>query len=169
MAPILSFTAEEIWTHLPGDLKKEKSVLLSRLPKENEIEIDQNLASRWDQLIQIRNEVAKSLENARARKEIGSSLEAAVFLGATGKLHQFLKEAQKDLPMLFIVSQVELSDELKDEVRETSLGPISVKISRAPGIKCERCWNYSHHVGEINEYSELCERCWPVVKSTLAS
>ncbi|MBI3593651.1 MAG: isoleucine--tRNA ligase [Nitrospirae bacterium] len=169
MAPILSFTAEEIWVHLPGDLKKEKSVLLSRIPRENDSEMDQALSNRWDQLIQIRNEVAKSLENARARKEIGSSLEAAVRLGATGELYLFLKEVQKDLPMLFIVSQVDLSETMTDEIRETPQGRLAVGITRAAGIKCERCWNYSHRVGENRDYPELCERCAPVVSSIVSA
>jgi isoleucyl-tRNA synthetase len=168
MAPILSFTAEEIWTYLPGDLKKERSVLLSRFSEENESDIDHALGVRWDKLIQLRVDVAKSLENARARKEIGSSLEAAVRLGASGDLLRFLKEAQKELPMLFIVSQVEVSDSFSDEVKETPLGRLSVEIIRAAGIKCERCWNYSLHVGKNNEHPLLCERCLPVVLSAHA-
>ncbi|MFI5304991.1 MAG: class I tRNA ligase family protein [Nitrospiria bacterium] len=163
MAPILSFTAEEIWTHLPEELKSDKSVLLSHFPQANESDIDPNLSNRWDKLIQIRIEVAKSLEFARSQKLIGSSLEAAVRLGASGELLHFLKEAQSDLPMLFIVSQVEVSESMTQDIKETPFGRLSVEIIGAAGIKCQRCWNYSQRVGEDGEHPFLCERCVPVV------
>ncbi|MBI1820976.1 MAG: isoleucine--tRNA ligase [Nitrospirae bacterium] len=163
MAPILSFTAEEVWTYLPEKLKSEKSVLLTEFPVENDHEIDAALSSRWEKLIQLRVEVAKSLENARAQKMIGSSLEAAVHLEASGELFGFLKEVEKDLPMLFIVSQVDVSGLFSKEVNETPIGKLWVEISKAKGTKCDRCWNYSERAGENNDHPLLCERCVPVV------
>ena len=168
MAPILSFTAEEIWTYLPEKFKNEKSVLLTGFPVESDKELDPELSNRWEKLIQLRVEVAKSLENSRAQKLIGSSLEASVHLGASGELFRFLKEVEWDLPMLFIVSQVVVAEQFSQEVRETSIGRLSVEISKARGAKCERCWNYSEQVGKNPVHPPLCERCVPVVLSLKA-
>jgi isoleucyl-tRNA synthetase len=165
MAPILSFTAEEIWAYLPENLKSEKSVLLTDFPAEKESDIDIDLASRWETLIQVRGEVSRFLENARAVKQIGSSLEAAVDLGVTGDLYRSLKKAEKDLPMIFIVSQVAVSDGVREDAKETPLGRMSVQISKARGTKCDRCWNYSEQVGKDPEHPSLCGRCVPVIST----
>jgi isoleucyl-tRNA synthetase len=163
MAPILSFTAEEVWKSIPGGLVTEPSVLLTRFPEEQTSEMNADLSSRWEKKIQIRSEVAKFLESSRAKKEIGSSLDAMVRLGAAGDLFRFLKESEGELQMLFIVSRVELADRLSGEIRETPAGRLSVEIHKAPGQKCERCWNYSLRVGENREHPLLCERCVPVI------
>ncbi|HXN05779.1 MAG TPA: isoleucine--tRNA ligase, partial [Nitrospiria bacterium] len=165
MAPILSFTAEEIWNYMPAAFRTEKSVLLADFPAERKEWIDQPLLDRWERIMIVRAEVSRVLEAARARKEIGSSLEAEVVLGADGDFGGFLREIEKSLPMIFIVSGVEVSGRLEGEIRETSLGRLSIQAVRARGTKCERCWNYSLRTGEHADHPLLCERCVPVIQA----
>jgi isoleucyl-tRNA synthetase len=149
LAPILSFTADEIWENIPraaGD-DAPASVHLALFPETSDLR-DADLASTWERLFAIRDQVLGELEKARANKDIGSSLEAKVTLTATGDTLELLREHQKDLRYIFIVSQVELAE-----------GEFSIAVSRAEGAKCERCWNYSTRVGESERYPTVCERC----------
>jgi isoleucyl-tRNA synthetase len=107
----------------------------------------------WDRLFAIRDEVLAALEQARIAKQIGSSLEARVEISAGGATYRLLQQHQTDLRYLFIVSQVDLHE-------STAPGSdLVVKIHRADGTKCERCWNYSTRVGESARYPTICERC----------
>ena len=110
---------------------------------------DEKLAARWEKLFPVRDEVLKSLEEARAAKLIGSSLEAKVILAATGETLDLLRTYADDLRFIFIVSQVEL----------TEGEALSIKVEKAEGEKCERCWNYSLLVGANVRYPAACERC----------
>jgi isoleucyl-tRNA synthetase len=148
LATILVFTADEIWENLPG--ARSASVHLAELPTASG-ERDEKLAARWEQLFGIRDVVLGVLEEARVAKTIGSSLEAAVEVTASGKTYELLESYRDDLRYLFIVSQVSLT--------RTEAGEVSVKVRRADGQKCERCWNYSTRVGESARYSTVCERC----------
>jgi isoleucyl-tRNA synthetase len=148
LATILVFTADEIWENLPG--ARAASVHLAELPRASG-ERDQELAVRWDQLFQVRDVVLGVLEEARVAKTIGSSLEAAVEIKASGKTFELLKSDRDDLRYLFIVSQVSLT--------KTETGEVGVSVRRADGQKCERCWNYSTRVGESARYPTVCERC----------
>jgi isoleucyl-tRNA synthetase len=151
LAVILAFTADEIWENIPrGETEEAKipSVHIAEFPKvENERDIE--LEARWEKLFSVRDEVLKSLEEARNAKLIGSSLEAKVVLTATDETFDLLSRYADDLRYIFIVSQVELSkgDALKTEVK------------RADGNKCERCWNYSTQVGISKPYPMVCDRC----------
>jgi len=150
-APILVFTAEEIWAHIPG--KKEESVHLSLWPDEEEIE--KELEEKFKRLFEIRNKVCEALEEKRARKQIRSSLEAKVILeGGDEKLKRLLEESKEQLPSIFIVSQVSL---------EEGEGELRIRVEKAEGEKCARCWNYSPTVGEDEEYKDLCARCRKVL------
>ena len=113
----------------------------------------------WPRLIEIRNEVLKVLEVARQSKFIGTALEARVVLAAEGDTGSLLQQYRTMLPTLFIVSQVELSHPPLWEGRETSVPGLQVKVEKAAGKKCERCWNYSERVGEDSRYPQVCERC----------
>lgn len=150
LAAILVFTADEIWENLPANGSRVVSVHLAELPTASG-ERDEKLAARWDQLFGIRDVVLGELEEARVAKTIGSSLEAAVEITATGKTYELLESYRDDLRYLFIVSQVSLT--------KTGAGDLSVKVHRADGQKCERCWNYSTRVGESSRYPTVCERC----------
>jgi isoleucyl-tRNA synthetase len=153
IAPILSYTAEEVWKYLPGE--REESVHLSLWPEVNKKFLNKKLEDRWERLISIREKVLASLEEARKEKRIGNSLEAEVEIYCE-KEYKFLKEYEKDLSALFIVSGVRL---VKGETEE-----IKVKVKKAPGKKCIRCWNYSLEVGKNREHPDLCPRCIEVIK-----
>ena len=120
-------------------------------------------AEKWERLAQVRSAVLLSLEQARAAKTIGGGLEAKVRLHANGKapgLQELLKEKGSILPTLFIVSQVAVDPSEGDGlVTSETLPGLAVRIERAEGKKCERCWNYSTHVGENSRYPTVCERC----------
>lgn len=150
VAPILVFTADEIWENLPT--QTVQSVHLAEFPQLAGTK-DAKLSVRWENLFAVRDEVLKSLETARAEKLIGSGLEAKVLLTASGETFELLKNYENELRFIFIVSQVELNQASNSET-------LMVKVSRADGEKCERCWNYSARVGEFERYPTVCERCF---------
>ena len=151
LAPLLVFTADEIWENLPGPKETRPSVHLSEFPKPAEVDQSELLAN-WERLFEIRDQVLRALEDARVAKRIGSSLEAKVVLSAKGETFQLLQSHLSELRYVFIVSQVELS--------EASDGAdVSIVVSTADGEKCERCWNYSTRVGESTKFPTVCERC----------
>jgi isoleucyl-tRNA synthetase len=160
LAPILVFTADEIWENLPrasstGDNAREASVHIALFPVASE-ERDAELLARWTRLFEVREEVLQALERERIAKVIGSSLEARVEISAAGETYQLLKSYREQLRYLFIVSQVDLI-ELSDGASSNSFH-VS-KVEHAEGEKCERCWNYSTRVGESTRYPTACERC----------
>ncbi|HZH33337.1 MAG TPA: class I tRNA ligase family protein, partial [Pyrinomonadaceae bacterium] len=146
VAPVLAFTADEIWENLPNQI--DPSVYLAEFPSVS-CARDEKLAARWEKLFPVRDEVLKSLEEARAAKLIGSSLEAKVILAVTSETLDLLRTYADDLRFIFIVSQVEL----------TEGEALSIKVEKAEGEKCERCWNYSLLVGANVRYPAACERC----------
>ncbi|MDQ5845677.1 MAG: isoleucine--tRNA ligase [Acidobacteriota bacterium] len=152
LAPLLVFTADEIWENLPQNDGRAASVHMAVLPEQSGT-IDDDLRTRWERLFEIRDEVLQSLEEARVAKKIGSSLEARVEIAASGDSYDLLQRYLDDLRYIFIVSQVNLvrSDE--------GASGVIVKVVPAEGEKCERCWNYSTHVGESSRYPSVCERC----------
>ena len=162
IAPILVFTAEEAWKYLPHVSGEPESVHMALFPDAAKLEhaLDEMRAQNWDRLHAVREEVLKTLEPLRVAKTISANLEARVTLSASGDLAELLKKYAACLPALFIVSQVEI------ETRPTNgsgsaagLGDLKVRGEKAHGAKCERCWNYSVHVGESADYPTLCERC----------
>jgi isoleucyl-tRNA synthetase len=165
MAPILTFTCEEAWRHLPG--AHGESVHLERFPDVPREWLDDELKRDWDRLLEVRREVAKALETARAEKLIGSGLEASVRIGHAPEDLPALLQAKRDLlPTLFIVSRVALdrSPARPSVAYESQEIPgLVIGVDRARGEKCERCWMRSERVGEIPAHPALCERCVPVV------
>jgi isoleucyl-tRNA synthetase len=160
-APVLSFTAEEIWSFLPGE--REASVHLAEFPSFSNSMIDTALEAKYERLLAIRSDVAKVLELARAEKTIGHSLDARVELSADGDLGELLKAEAEQLAGLFIVSQAEVCTGLEDGTVGENLSELKIRVSKANGEKCSRCWNYATTVGESDEHSELCHRCLPTV------
>jgi len=164
-APVLVFTAEEIWKHLPKTAGAPESVHQAVFPEAVALAcgIAAREAERWERLAQVRSAVLLALEQARASKAIGGGLEAKVRLHANAKapgLQELLREKGSLLPALFIVSQVVVDPRESDGlVPSETLPGLAVKIERADGKKCERCWNYSSHVGENARYPTVCERC----------
>ena len=161
MAPVLSFTAEEIWRSLATQMTgthDATSVHLSQFPDACLDWQDAALAQRWDQLLKYREQVQGVLEVSRRDKVIGSSLEAAVELRAVGDDLAFLRSYERDLPTVFIVSQVKIVE--GGDVHT----PVSVVASKSSFAKCERCWNYREAVGKDATHPTLCDRCVEAVQ-----
>jgi len=161
-APILVFTAEELWKYLPKAAGEPESVHIALFPQETELRsgIPGDRANTWELLGKVRGEVLKALESARNDKKlINSGLEAKVLLNADLELKAKLKHYLPVLPTLFIVSQVDFISAGTGEFRSEAVPGLEVTVQRADGKKCERCWNYSTHVGENLRYPTICERC----------
>ncbi|HXQ22135.1 MAG TPA: isoleucine--tRNA ligase [Candidatus Acidoferrales bacterium] len=165
MAPILSFTAEEIWSALPGG-ERPPSVLLAGLPEA--AWRDDALAANWDRLLAVRAAVTKALEETRQSGLIGHSLDASVLLHAQDGLSALLARHSGELPALFIVSQVELTGHLGPDASSPLLPELQLRVERARGGKCERCWNYSEAVGRDATHPGLCDRCLPIIQALAA-
>ena len=164
MAPILTFTAEEAWRHAPGS--RSESVHLERFPEVPLEWLDDRLKAEWDRLLEVRREVSKALERARAGKLIGSGLEASVRIVTAPEDIPALLAAKRDLlKTLFIVSRVELSGPASGAIvyESQEIPGLVVAVDKAPGTKCERCWVWSERVGEDPRHPALCERCAPVI------
>ncbi len=175
-APILVFTSEEIWTHLPKASGAGDSVHLAPFPEARDFQTDlpASVATDWNLLAKIRGEALKALEAARNAKRINSSLEAKVNFelftpAAEVQLLGALRKYAQWLPELLIVSQVGIPVDSASGIRtrglhgdsfRSDLFPgLALRVIAAPGAKCERCWNYSTHVGENARYPGICERC----------
>ncbi len=157
LAPVLSFTADEIWQRLPGD--REASVHLAAFPTSMAHLVDEELEARYERLRKVRNEVTKQLENARADKKLGQSLEAKVRLEVPADYSQLLNDYRDWLPAFFIVSQVELQQNLAHPSEAEQVPGLKIEITQADGVKCERCWNYATSVGDHSEHPSICSRC----------
>lgn len=167
MAPVLAYTAEEIWKHLPSTDGMEASVHLAEWPKLSPEYADDKLATKWERLLTVRGEVARSLEHLRRQSIIGQSLEAQVEIYAKKGLFEFLQENKGLLADLFIVSQVALyswAGELpKTADVSNEVDGLAISVKKVGGEKCERCWKYNEGVGETGENLSLCPRCAQVV------
>jgi isoleucyl-tRNA synthetase len=150
LAPILSFTADELWRYLPR--REEASVHEATFPDRPGLSamIDRDLLERWTTLIGVREKVLAQIEPLRKDKQIGSSLQARVVIAAPAADLVQLQRASALLPMLFIVSEVVLRESGSD---------LAITIERAGGTKCERCWRYVPEVSSVPEYLGICPRC----------
>jgi isoleucyl-tRNA synthetase len=160
-APILVFTAEEIWKYLPKSAEEPESVHMTLFSEDAELrtQIAPKQIANWELLAKVRGEVLKALETARAEKKINSGLEAKVLLNAELELKAKLKQYLPQLPGLFIVSQVDFLNAGTGDYRSDAIPGLEVTIQKADGQKCDRCWNYSTRVGENPRYPTICERC----------
>jgi len=160
MATILSYTAEEVWEHIPGAKKQAESVHLTLFPEVESRYLDKELEERFELLLQVRGEVSKALEISRQNKLIGNSLEAGVTLHGPEKLLSFLRKNEGQLKDLFIVSQVELSSSPPSGAYHSpEVEGLGILISRARGKKCQRCWVYDPDVGQSAVHPSICPRC----------
>ncbi len=165
LAPIMSFTAEEVWDYLPKSARRGESVHLALFPSPAEIlgdaadPCDEKSNQDWTTLRSVRDDVLKVLEEARNNKLIGTALEAQVAVSASDPVYSVLARHAGQLRYLFIVSAVTLT-----QASGNGTGGVHVEVKKADGLKCERCWNYSTRVGEDKRYPTVCERCSPVLK-----
>jgi isoleucyl-tRNA synthetase len=152
LAPILSVTADELWKYVPGT--REDSVHMAEFPAREAVTAlgDRDLVGRWDRLIAVRDEVNRALEAARQAKTIGTSLAARVSLRAGGETARLLEQYADMLPMLFIVSRVDLDTGGPAEA-------VDVRVAKAGGEKCARCWRIVPAVSPAAGTEGLCDRC----------
>lgn len=161
IAPILSFTADEIWRMLPEGIRKDAgadSVHLAMFPEDCSVWADGQLVERWERLLKYRTQVQGVLEEARREKMIGSSLEADVHIEADDEAFQFLRRYESDLSTICIVSKVTLTQSPK------SGDSLRVTVAKSQAGKCERCWNYREAVGRDAGHPTLCDRCLEAIR-----
>lgn len=165
MAPVLSFTAQEIWQALPTPANEERDEFvftdvwfdgLAKLP-ENSLLDD----GYWAEILLIRTEVNKALEAARKEKKVGKALEASVTIYATESIVNNLKQLEDELRFVLITSSVtvELVSSAPNEALETSIDGLWLSVAQASGSKCDRCWHFTDDVGQHNVHPDLCGRC----------
>ena len=161
MAPILSFTAEEIWQHMSDYTGKEKSVHLASLPEVTAEWKNEPLAARWNGLLQARGEVTKAIEEARNKKLVGHSPDAVVTLSVDDSLYQTLQPFTEDLRSIFITSKALLvmGEKLEGAYVSPVIEGLSIQVEPATEEKCERCWVHDESVGTIPERPTICNRC----------
>jgi len=161
MAPVLAFTADEVWQAMPKQGDERESVHLAEFPPIRPDLLDEALEARWGVLLSVRDEVLKALEPARKAKLIGTSLEAQVELRVEPALLPILTRYEAELPMLCIVSAVRVGSLTEAEAAGKKM---DVRVERADGAKCARCWTYSESVGRSIPYPDACGRCAGVLE-----
>jgi len=151
LAPILSFTAQEVWEVLAGGETSvfEQSWYKFKLP----LDADE-LRNRWRKLRALRSDVLKQLEELRVEGKIGSSLAGEVELHAKGEDREFLKSFGDDLRFVFITSQASVVDQ-----PGLDAAPVRIEVKASPHQKCERCWHYREDIGKDHAHPGLCGRC----------
>ena len=178
LAPIMTFTCEEVWQYLPKVDGREPSVHLAKFPREQDLvggartpeqdggqafvgplNTGSNPDQEWATLRSVRDEVLKALETARNNKLIGTGLEAQVAITTSDPTYSLLQRHADQLRYLFIVSAVRV-----EQGSGNGTGSLHIEVKRADGAKCGRCWNYSVHVGEDKTYPTVCERCSAVLR-----
>jgi len=154
MAPILSFTAEDILRYYRKLYPAvEQSIFLVDLPKVEKELLDEKLEAKWEKILATREKAYQKLEELRANKTIGASIDAQVELLAKGPEYELLKSVEALLPAVFIVSKVIVKE-----------GDPNIIVTHAPGTKCQRCWLWSESVGQNSDHPTLCTRCANAVK-----
>ena len=166
ISPILAFTAEEIWKYIPhSEGMNDESPLFNMMPEKVTGAADDELMAIYDRIHELRDDVKKALESARAEKLIGASLDAKVTLFAAGELKDFIIAPKNELAEAFIVSQLEVCDgeAAPENAAKGDIDGLCVLVEKATGEKCARCWMYSDTVGKNASHPDLCERCAKVL------
>jgi isoleucyl-tRNA synthetase len=154
MAPVLSFTADEVWRYVAMP-DKPASVHLTEFPTNRPELVDEPLAAEWERLLQVREAVLRGLEAARKEKRIGSAQEAAVELIVPSADFDFLAARREELETICIVSRLAVRGAAANDAGAGT----EVRVERAPGAKCPRCWNFREDVGTDGAHPSLCRRC----------
>lgn len=167
IAPILSFTADEIWSYMKHSASENpESVFLNDMPKASGLTFSDDFKSKWEYIYNLRVDAKKALELKRAEKVIGSSLEASVTITA-GDSYDKLEAVKELLPAVLIVSKVEIEKDGAPEFTGDTTG-LGFTVKKAEGEKCERCWIYSDEVGCSHDHPTLCKRCAETVSQMSA-
>ena len=155
MSPVLAFTAEEIWSYMYHSSKDNApAVLLTDMPSENSMYVDDALVEKWDKIYDLRENILGEIEKARSEKIVGHPLDAKVTITATEKEISFMKEIESILEMILIVSKVEV---VKGE-------NYKVDVTKADGYKCARCWKYDEDIGRDKHNPDICPKCIRTLK-----
>ena len=171
MAPVLSFTAEEVWQSLKQGAggkgqktEEEPSVFLAAFPEVNEGFYDEALEKKWAALFLLRSEVNKAIEIKRAEKFLGNSLEAKVLLHLP-ESYGFLREGYDAfLPTFFIISEVVITGStISDAYKSVDVEGLEIRVEKAVGTKCQRCWNWRESVGTFSDAPDVCGPCYKVI------
>ena len=165
MAPVLSFTSDELWQYLPKTKDREESVHMAQFIPVNEKYIDNDLALHWETILSVKKEVTKVIELERAEKTIGHSLDAYIILGLPEDLIPALTPYRDELRRVFIVSKVDLmtSEQVKDGVESERIPNLKIKVMPSADQKCERCWVHDDSIGTSDKHPALCQRCYSVL------
>jgi len=161
LAPILTFTAEEIWLSLPPYDGKESSVHLTQFPDVNPEFMNADLSQTWNTMIALKGEISKAIEIARKNKVVGHSLDAFVHIAPPEKLRSFLEQHCEDLKTLLILSRIEIvgKEDVTDPYVSSEFEGLTIGVTKAKGKKCDRCWVFSETVGASQEHPTICDRC----------
>lgn len=163
LAPILSFTAEEIWSYIPHSKSANtESIFLNDMPKPSGNRVSDEFKAKWELIYALRDDAKKALELKRNEKLIGKSLEADVCIYADGDVYGKVHDCINELAEVFIVSKAELEHgegEFKGDV-----DGVSISVKKAGDVMCERCWSYREDVGSNPAHPTLCARCAGVVE-----
>ena len=162
ITPIIPHTAEEVWEHIPH--VEEDYVQLTDIPEPKDV-VAETLVNKWDQFMNIRDDILKALEEARDAKVIGKSLEATLAIKAKDDATKQLLTSIPHLHQMLIVSGAEVVDELQDA---PTYKYVSVLVEKHPGETCDRCWVVSETVGDDEKHPTLCARCVDVVETHYA-
>jgi isoleucyl-tRNA synthetase len=154
LAPVLSFTTEEVWEHIPDFKGKKESVHIHRFPQVEENYLDTIDSKKWQDIMYLRDRILKEIEEARNAKVIGDSLEAQIQLRFPGALFQLVRDNRDLFKEILVVADIKLA-ESDDE---------GIEVEKSGGNKCPRCWNWFDEDTSQNPYPELCPRCNEVVK-----
>ncbi len=163
LAPILTFTSEEVWSAMPSWSKKEESVHLAQFPLVNEKYLKADLGECWKAMVDAKSEIAKAVEQARKEKVIGHSLDARITIAAPEKMRALFAAHIEDMRSLLIVSQLQLAEEkdIAGPYFSEEIKGLVVGVEKARGGKCERCWIYEESVGSDSNHPTVCARCLP--------
>lgn len=168
VSPVLTFSAEEVWQHMPKVAGMPESIQLADWPAARSEYLDKQLEDKWNKLLTVRSELTKALEQARRTKVIGHSLDAAITIYAADEVYEQLNALGEELATLLIVSKANVNQGVQqapDNAYRSAELPLAVVVTPAQGEKCERCWIYSDTIGEDAEHGTLCERCAGVLKA----
>lgn len=164
IAPILCFTAEEIWKYIPHSSEDDaRSIFMNQMPEKVEVSVAADFGEKWDTIYKLRSDVTKALESKRQEKFIGAPLEAKVVIHA-GENYDNFCSFKELLEKVFIVSAVDILADGTGEFGSDSFDGVTFDVERAGGKKCERCWSYSEYVGTDDKHPTLCKRCADEVK-----
>ena len=166
VAPVICFTAEEVWQALPNREEREWSVHMADMPAENDRYLDKALEEKWKKRLALRSVVTKALEEARRAKVIGHPLDAEITIYADGEHLETLKAMEKELADFCLVSQAKISGDLSaapENAFASEDGTVKVSIAVCTLEKCERCWKRTPDVNSDPKHEHVCARCAKVL------